>query len=342
MGRRIRGTGIALRPGSLLALALLVPGCGPLGPTPSPTPAPSATTRLPTPVPTTVAPTAPATAPVPSGLPGPAALLIRVTTCVDVCEPAPGTTILEDGRVIWRDAAGAVLEAQLSPEGLAAVRAEVDATPELEAGGDYQATLRPGAEPNPRGGTRHEFELVRDGRRILVSSGDPGDFEAEPDLWIVPDSVVRLAALAARLHDPVAWLGAAAMPDGVRPYAPAAYLVAIDLFPGIGDTPEFSIDVDDVEWPFGTPIESVGEAVPVIDDGFPVRCLVIDAAAARETADAEAARGSSRDLATWSSAAAYRWRRGQGFVEVRLQQLLPDAVDPCAALVVGPGPGDID
>jgi hypothetical protein len=328
MGRRNRGVRIArLTP---LLMFALVAACTPVRPTPSPTAAvPSPSPRLPTPV-----PTVPGTAaPTPSEPAPPTGLVVRLTTCSDTCGPAPGTTILDDGRIIWEDIENRATESRLTQEALQRV---IDAlsVPELDGNDDFQAELRPGAEPVGRGATLHRLEVLHGGERVVVTFGDPGSYSDEPDLWIIPPEMTVLAAIANELRDPVAWLGQASFTEDPHAYVPDRYLVVIDLYPDVGEDLGFDADVDAVDWPFGGPIEGAGE--PVEDAGaFGSRCLVITAQLTDAVIGAEEAAGAHRQRRLWLSTVEYRWRRADGFVQVSILPVLPYEQGSCVDLAAG-------
>jgi hypothetical protein len=243
--------------------------------------------------------------------------------------------ILDDGRIIWQDEEGGrVQEALLTAAGLATVRERIAQLDALGADANYGAELRPGKEPLPRGTTSYRFEVPRNGRIVVVTSGEPADFAAERDLWIIPPEMTALAAFAAELMARWAWLGADAVAVAAHPYAPTRYLVTVGLVQGVGVPSEFTTDVDSVRWPFGNPIESVGAPVGMADDGPPPRCLIVDAKTAAATASAEALKGVKRDLREWSNTREYGWRRANGFVQVTLRQLLPHQAGSCAELAL--------
>jgi hypothetical protein len=330
MGRRNGGTSLTLRSGLCLLGALLAAACSPsVSPSPTQIATPPATPRLPTPVPTPVATPGPEE----SAAPAPIGLVIRLTSCSHTCGPEPGTTILDDGRVIWQDADLRPLEARLTPAALQRVRAELDASGVLETDADVQAELRPGAEPVGRGATLYRFERLVAERRVVVTSGDPDDYADEPDLWVIPPQMAVLADLGEKLRDPIAWLGPEALAGAARPYQPAHHLVLVDLYPEVGDQPGLDADADDVRWPFGGPIEGVGEPADVTGAGLGSRCLVIDAATAAATADAEQAAGADRSFASWISSVEYAWRRADGFVVVSMTPLLPHETGACVDLL---------
>lgn len=329
MGRRNRGVRVA-RLTPFLLLVALAAACTPARPSPSPTaPAPSASSRLPTPVPTDPGTPAPA----PSEAVPPTGLVVRLTTCSDTCGPAPGTTILDDGRIIWEDIENRATESQLTPEALQRVM-DVLAVPELDADGDYQAELRPGAEPIGRGATLHRLEVLRDEGRVVVTFGDPASYADEPDLWIIPPEMAVLGMIADQLVDPVAWLGQVSFAEDPRPYEPDRHLVVIDLFPEVGDDLGFDADVDAVDWPFGSPIEGAGEPVEAAG-GFGSRCLVITAELASAVIAAEEAAGAQRQRRLWLSTVEYRWQRADGFVQVSIVPVLPFQHGSCVELAAG-------
>jgi hypothetical protein len=333
MGHHDRGMGDARSPGTLFLVTLLLAACSPtIPPSPTPAPTPAASPRLPTPVPT--APTTPA--PSQSAAAASASLVVRMTACSHVCGPEPGTTILAGGRVIWADPFGRALEARLTPEAVQRVREALDATGALGEDGEFAATLRPGAEPLGRGATLIRFERDIAERRVTVTSGSADDYADEPDLWIVPPEIPILTDLAERLRDPLAWLGVDAFTSEPRPYEPDQFLVQIDLYAAFGDPADYDVDVDDVTWPFGEPIESAGQPVELPFEGPASRCLLVDADTAQRTAAAEAAAGSFRDLRLWVSGVDYGWRRAHGFVGVITTPLLPHERGTCEALLLTP------
>ena len=309
---------------------MLAAACTPSPSTPLPAAGsvvpPSPAASLPTPVPTVPTTAAPPTDQPPS----PVGLVVRLTSCSHTCGPTPGTTVLEDGRVIWENLENRATESRLSPEALQHV-VDALAVPELEANGDYQAELRPGAEPEGRGATLYRLEVVRGAKRVVVTFGDPASYADEPDLWIIPREMRALAAIAGELQDPVAWLGQASFTEDPHVYEPDRFLVLIDLFPEVGDEPGFDADVDDVEWPFGGPIEGAGEPVEAAG-GFGSRCLTITADVAEAVIAAEEAAGAHRQSRLWLSTVEYRWKRADGFVQVSLLPVLPHEQGACVDL----------
>jgi hypothetical protein len=338
MHRSIRGSGVGRAPIALLAGVLLVAGCGDSRQSPASSPeptlaSPASSQRLPTPVPTPVGPSA---EPSPDATPGPARLLLRLTTCSHTCDSTPGTTFLDDGRLFWEaiDGSGQVFEAQLTETGMATVRAAIEAAPALAADGDYRATLKPGAEPIPHGLNQFRFDVQWAAGPVLVTSWDPGSLADQVDLWDFPPEMAQLADLAARLADPLTWLGEAAFVEPPRPYLPSGVLVRIDLYPDLGMLGGEGADVDDVSWPFDQPIEAAGEPLPGEDVPAP-RCVILDEVGALNLRAAEFEAGVNRDLRRWETVSDYGWKRAEGFVQVTVRQLLPHEAGDCAALADG-------
>ena len=340
MLRTTGGLRIVAAPVLLAFVALPAAGCDSRSSSsPSPTlalvasPSREPSARLPTPVPTVLASGSEPreSEPAPSG-----ALLLRLTTCDDACGPTAGTTVLQDGRIIWGSADEVVVESHLTAAGLATIREAIDTTPPLAMHASYVATLKPGAEPIPHGVASHRFDVVHAASEAIVTSWDPDSLEDQRDSWLFPPEMETLDALASQLADPVAWLGQDAFEAGPRRYEPDRHLVVVDLFPDVGEAGEFAADVDDVEWPFGRPIEVAGDAIGPGEDGLPPRCLILSADDASAMRAAESAAGEDRDLQAWVAIVAYDWRRADGFVQVTTVQLLPHEQGACADLVVTP------
>lgn len=331
---------IQLRAAAALAVtaAVLASACTAV-PSRTPTAAPTATPshaaspRLPTPVPTVVPPssTPGSSEPAPTG-----SLVLRLTSCDDACGVTPGTTILDDGRIIWQPPDGRVLQGRLTPAGLARVREAIAGEPALGADGVFVATLRPGAEPIPHGVGSHRFDVVHPAGAVVVDAWDPDSLADQRDAWFIPPEMESLDRLADLLTEPVAWLGADAFETGPDPYQPDRYMVVIDLFPAIGEAGEFLADVDEIDWPFGGPIEAAGDPVGPGADGLPPRCLILTTEDAQALRTAESEAGASRNLRQWTTTIAYDWRRADGFVQVTVIQLLPHEQGACVDIVITP------
>lgn len=322
--------GVALRAGAILAIVVTAIGCSSVldstPPPASPLPSVEPATASPILVAATEAPPSP-TEP-PASVSPEAGLFLHLITASDLGAIGPGTTILEDGRIIWGDHRGRPLESRLTSEAVAEVLAAIDASGALDEDGRFFPELRPGKQHPGRGHQFHVFELVRDGETIRVSVADPASFLGEEDIYVIPPEMPRLTRLAHRLVDPLGWLGADAFTEPIRPYTGTVFLVEIHLFRGFGGSVP---NVDDVRWPFGEPIERAG--VPFEAGGDPEsRCLFIDAATAATVVGAEERAGVQRDIRAWASSIDYEWPRVGGFVTVTLTHLLPYESGTCAEL----------
>jgi hypothetical protein len=318
-----------------LAACLVLAGCASTGPSSTPgstdvaTPAAvPAGTQLPSIEPTT-------TASAVLGTDAPATLVIRSMTCNDVCGPNAGTTIVSDGRVIWRPEGspdGALAERTLTGSGLQAVREAIDATRLLDADGAFGVRQRPGTEPPGHGTTSHVLRTTRGDHRVTVSTDDPGTFEADNNrfgtMWDIPPQAYVLSDLANKLSDPEAWLPAQAWADARRPYEAEAYLLVVTAERS-QELPPF-VDVDRVHWPLPSSVDTVGQ--PFAEEGTVVehsRCLPITHALAMALTAAELDAGYARSLAVPYTDLPYAWARGRGSISVALRQLMPDQPVSC-------------
>lgn len=345
MRRSTRGRSIACAaPFAALVLLLIAAGCDARTASPSAQPqatassptgtgSPAASGRLPTPVPTPV-PGSGGPLPTATAVAAEARLVIRLSSCGDTCEASAGTTVLDDGRVVWEasDGSGRVLEAQLSDVALARVRAAIQGEHALDTAGDFRAVLRPGGVAIPHGLSSLRFEVGSGASRVVVTSWDPDSLADQREQWRIPAQMDALGGFADQLRDPVGWLGAGAFATQPRPYASDRFLVVIDLFGDVGDTGSFPADADDVDWPFGNPIETAGEPVAG-EESLATRCLILDGDGAAALRAAERTAGSRRPAGAWFSTAEYNWHRADGFLQLSLRQLLPHEQGTCRDLV---------
>jgi len=278
---------------------------------------------------------------------GSARLLLRMKTCDDVCVEMPGTTILEDGRVIWlADWPGfprgrGLLERRLTAEGLQTVREALDATALLAADGTYEP-VKTSAVDTGHGFTTYTFKRQTEDGLAKVTTVDPDVFDADNSMhagtWAIPEEARTLSDLGRRIEDPMAWLPDGAWAEPLHPYAPAAYLLVIDVGPPVEGELPAGPDVDAVRWPFLQPLSGVG--APYTIDGQLVersRCLPIppETAAAMSLAEArvqpvdEDLGPQGRDLQAPLDERGYRWTRGPAQVMVLTRILLPDQPITC-------------
>jgi hypothetical protein len=256
-------------------------------------------------------------------------LVIHMTNHGDTGSSGPGTTVLDDGRIIWTDHVANAVESRLGSDALARVRHRVENTGALDRSANYFPERRPGPEPPGHGVGGYQFEVVRDGLSVVVYASDPRSFAGEAAYWVIPPEMDELAKLADHLNDPVAWLASDSFVEATRPYRADRYLVQVFLDRGGFES---GPDVDAVQWPFGERIESVGEPFDPGFEGPEARCLIIDSVVASLTVAAEKAVGVLRDLRVWTSSVAYDWPRIGGSVAVEITPILPYERGSCAEL----------
>jgi hypothetical protein len=318
----------------LVSIVVLTASCAsPILPNPTSPATPPESTLLPSPL-TTETPATAAPSPTGSAPPELPGLIVHLTDFGDTGSFGAGTTILDDGRIIWTDRTGRVIESRLAPSALVKAQAELDSSGVLDRSASYSAKLRPGATPPGHGVGGYEFELVREGRRVVVDTEDPRSFAGEERFWVIPPPMDLLAAVADRLNDPAAWLGPDGFLESKRQYRPDRFLLEIFLYRtgALGTEP----DVDDVAWPFGKPIENVGAVYNPGFEGPESRCLLVDATTESMVTAAELAAGVARDAGAWKTSIDYAWSRMDGSVTVQLTQVLPYETGSCGELATTP------
>ena len=301
--------------------------------TPTPSAIPSATasptpseTAAPTPSPT------PASAELPGG-PGDAVMSF-VPRC-DVVPPvvAPATTVLEDGRVIWRADDGTFVVRQLTPTSLDDFRERVLSTGLFEQSATYELERLPGAEPPGHGGCLWGFTFTGDdGETVEVSSVNwQGDAEEETYYQPAPERQA-LDELAQQLLDPAAWYGDEGwvQPDAV-PFEPDEYMVLASV-----SVPQLATqgapDFDEISWPFDAPPDEFGVEFGVGDP--PTRCDISDAETIEALADELAAAGLEQFEARPIPGAGVGlpWAARNAAVDLSIWIVLPDGRPGCATL----------
>jgi hypothetical protein len=317
---------------ALVTIVIAACGPSPVSSSAQPTLPPSPPATLPTSTPLATPVSTPTLPPEPTPAPTYATtgLVIHMTNFGDTGSYGPGTTILEDGRIIWPDDRATAIESRLASDGLARVWRRVETTDALDRSANYFPERRPGPEPPGHGAGGYQFDLHRDARSIVVISSDPRSFAGEEAYWVIPPEMDVLARLGDRLNDPVGWLGSDSFAGPARPYQGDRFLVEVHLYGagGFGAEP----DVDAVDWPFAETIEDAGVAFDSGVEGLESRCLIIDSAMASRTVAAELAKGVSRDIGVWDSSLDYAWSRVGGSVTVEIAGVLPYESDDCVEL----------
>jgi hypothetical protein len=336
-GRALIAAGVLIlvAAGVVAASYLVRPSGSPVAGTATPTPSaiPSAAASH-TP-PATAAPTAsptPASAELPSG-PGDAVMSF-VPRC-DVVPPvvAPATTVLEDGRVIWRTDDGTFLVRQLTPDSLDGFREQVLSTGLFEQSATYELELLPGAEPPGHGGCLWGFTFTGDdGETVEVSSVNWQGDEEEATYYQPAPERQALDELAQQLLDPAAWNGDEGwvQPDAV-PFEPDEYMVLASV-----SVPQLATqgapDFDAISWPFDAPPDEFG-----VDFGFadpPERCDTSDAETIEALADELAAAGLEQfeERPISGAGVGLPWGARDAAVGLSIWTVLPDGRPGCATL----------
>jgi hypothetical protein len=265
---------------------------------------------------------------------GPAAALMSFSAACDVSGPVtvPATTVLEDGRVIWRDEDGDdLLVRQLAPESLEDFREQVRSTGLFETSGRYELERRAGTpEPPGHGLCVWSFTWNDGGADVeVISVGWQGD-EEEATYYEPAPERRTLDELATQLRDPTTWYG----DDGwsqpeAAPYEPDEYLVIATVNPPQLAT-EGAPDFDDVTWPFEQPPDQFGVVYDDINQP-PSRCGVATAQAI-ETLAAELAAAALEQFelpARIGAGAALPWAARDAAVDMSFWPMLPDGRPLC-------------
>jgi hypothetical protein len=190
----------------------------------------------------------------------------------------PATTVVADGRVIWRGDDGRLLVRQFTPGGLDDFKEEVRSTGLFEESAQYELVRRPGT-PDPPGhglcvwsftwrddGAATDIEV--DAVQWLGDEEESAYFEPSPERQTLDE-------LAHRLMDPPASYGEGAWQEPAASlYVPEEYLVLVAVaLPG--QATEGAPDFDDVTWPFDLPPDEFGVAYGFSEP--PMRCAMADA-----------------------------------------------------------------
>jgi hypothetical protein len=297
--------------------------------TASPAP-PQPTTDSPTPDPTEVATPSPSTET--GELPtGPADAVMSFTARCDAVPPVviPATTVLEDGRVIWRAEDGRHVVRQLTDESLEDFREQVRSTGLFGASADYELERRPNTpDPPGHGLCLWAFDWAdADAAGVHVNSvmwlGD----EEEALYYQPAPERETLHALAEQLMAPAGWYDddGWVQPEAV-PFEPEEYMVLVEVtVPQL--VTEGAPDFDDVSWPFDEAPGEVG-----VEYGIPpTRCAVASAEDV-ETLAAEMAGADSAGLGEppfHGAGAGLPWASQNAVVSISFWPLLPDGRPGC-------------
>ncbi|HET7082936.1 MAG TPA: hypothetical protein VFJ00_04425, partial [Candidatus Limnocylindria bacterium] len=199
----------------------------------------------------------------------------------EVASWLPHLTLYDDGRLLQLDRALDSLSIQqLTPAGVDAFVAEVQASGSFGASHDVPLELLPGVEAPGIDVPGDRFTLTLGGAEAVVVTTspyrDPLVFQASPERE-------ALIALAERVMDR-SWLPAEGWIEAsAEPFVPAAYLVfsGVVSFPGLcppgSDTLTCRLDMSTIELPFQLPPDGIGPVISSADGRLDVvnHCAVI-------------------------------------------------------------------
>lgn len=309
-----------------LALVLVVPllGCEPRviigrSPTPPPQATPSAQVS-PSPSPTaSPSPTKVALRPLPSFTP--VTRLLSYEQQGDIPQPQPSLLrflLVDDGRVIAKDASGQLVQRKLTPAGAAAMVLQAIETGLFERDADLGTRVpRPGTTPPARGPT-FVIITVANGPRVVRVSAEPS---GQPDDELYQPSATRdkLTALARRYED-LSWVPANQWAEATsqlyQPLFHRLWVLTQSTPPGPGSPPDA-----EAIWPFLAPIDALGQPM----GGTAWRCAVIVDDDARALARAPIFPGYGAGSALATAALA----RGAGSVRFQISPLMPSEPATC-------------
>jgi hypothetical protein len=339
-----RATGVRLLATAAVLLIAVVAGVqlaglvnrpsGTIGsPSPSPTVSPPVT-ETPRPTESPSAEVSPSPSPAGGELPtGPGESVMSFIPGCGVLPPVqvPATTVLEDGRVIWRLDDGTYRVRQLTDQSLEEFEAQVRGTGLFEAPATYELELQPGAEPPGHGVCIWRFTWSDGAQEVEVRSVQWLGDEEEATYYQPAPERETLHALAEQLMRPEDRFGE----DGwVQPeattYQPDEYLILAAMFSSEAATLG-APDVADVSWPFAEPPDGFG----VETTGVPsYRCGIADEAAV-QTLAAELSAAGLEQFATMPASgvgATLPWAAAGAAVDLSIWILLPDGRPGCESV----------
>ena len=326
---------VAIVVGTQLPRLLDRPAATGASPSPSASPTPSATaepTESPTPEPSP----SPSPTPVSGELPtGPADALMSFTATCDVVPPVnvPATTVLTDGRAIWRSDDGSLQVRQLTPESLGDFTEQVISTGLFEASASYDLERRPDTPDPPGHGLCHWGFVWNDGGEDVEVGSVMWLGDEEEAMYYEPSPEREtLHALAEQLMDPPTWYeeDGWVQPEAVS-YEPETYLVVASV-----TVPQLATqgapDFDEITWPFDVPPDEFGVEYGVGGDP-PSRCDTASAeeveALAAELADAGLEQFEAPPLS--GAGAALPWEARDAAVDLAFWVSLPDGRPSCGS-----------
>jgi hypothetical protein len=242
----------------------------------------------------------------------------------------PWVTLMGDGTLIWQPVppeteGGSLLTRKLTDQGLADLGEQIFGSGLLDASATYELEPLPDSEPPGRGVGVYFFTANSGGGEAVVRSVQWLGDEDEATYYQPSREREELDALAQRLRDPEALLGADAWSGPAESYQGTQYRLWLTPY---RDVPPFdTADASEIPWPFGEPLDEFG--VPSGSSPPVTRCGAITRDEAAAIIDALASLGYGQiglDRATMGS---LDWADGNGTVDFSILPLMPDGYPEC-------------
>jgi hypothetical protein len=244
----------------------------------------------------------------------------------------PWVTLMGDGTLIWQPVppeteAGSLVTRNLTEQGLAELREQIFGSGLLDASATHELEPLPDSEPPGRGVGVYTFTANAGGGQAVVRSVQWLGDEEEATYYQPSPERQGLDALAQRLRDPEALLGADAWAGPAEPYEGTDYRLWLTPY---RDVPPYdTADAAEIPWPFEEPLDEFGEpsgsAPPV------TRCGAITRDEAAAIIDTLASLGYAQIGLDRATSGSLDWAEGNGTVDFSILPLMPDGYPRCEA-----------
>ena len=242
----------------------------------------------------------------------------------------PWVTLMGDGTLIWQPVPpetedASLVTRKLTEQGLADLREQIFGSGLLDASATHELEPLPGPEPPGRGVGVYFFTADGGGGQAVVRSMQWLGDEEEATYYQPSPERQELDALAQRLRDPEALLGADAWAGQAEPYEGTDYRLWITPS---RDVPPFdSADASEIPWPFEQPLDEFGE--PSGSSPPVTRCGAITRDEAAAIIDALASLGYAQIGLDRATTGSLDWAAGNGTVDFSILPLMPDGYPEC-------------
>ena len=243
----------------------------------------------------------------------------------------PWVTLMGDGTLIWQPVPpetedASLVTRELTEKGLADLREQIFGSGLLDASATHELEPLPGSEPPGRGVGIYFFTAADGGGgQTVVSSVQWLGDDDEATYYQPSPERQELDALAQRLRDPDALLGADAWAGPAEPYEGTDYLLWLTPY---RDVPPFdTADASEIPWPFEEPLDEFG--APSGSSPPVTRCAAITRDEAAAIIDALASLGYAQIGLDRATTGSLDWAAGNGTVDVAILPLMPDGFPGC-------------